>query len=232
MRNFADWLWLAKRPSEPDTGAQVFAVRSTTAVLAASFCIAQPAARKACAECGDHAVCIFVCALAYTQLHAHDAVFLRRTFLVLALRAFWQAAAAGAQSRAIGLDLYRRDAGNVAAFGECGGWVFWLSDVVSVIKRPHSGVIQTDVAWSAFLERAAQKRFCSRLLALFRVNPIRKLLILLEPKFSSLRGAKRRGNRRCLELKTLAFAKTQFSPEGKSADVSRQLLQRWVHAYT
>jgi hypothetical protein len=30
-------------------------------------------------------------------------------------------------------------------------------------------------------------------------------------------------------LKTIAFAKTQFSPEGKSADVSRQLLRRWVH---
>jgi hypothetical protein len=32
--------------------------------------------------------------------------------------------------------------------------------------------------------------------ALLSMKPLRKLLILLEPPFSSLRGAKRRGNRR------------------------------------
>jgi hypothetical protein len=35
--------------------------------------------------------------------------------------------------------------------------------------------------------------------ALLCMNSARKLLILLESKISSLRGAKRRGNRRCLE---------------------------------
>jgi hypothetical protein len=35
--------------------------------------------------------------------------------------------------------------------------------------------------------------------ALLSMNPARKLLILLEPVISSLRGAQRRGNRRCLE---------------------------------
>jgi hypothetical protein len=42
--------------------------------------------------------------------------------------------------------------------------------------------------------------------ALLSMNPMRKLLILLEPKFSSLRGAKRRGNLKLPRVKGLGVS--------------------------